>query len=174
MVPWLLFLLASYLLYQTFIFIFHFSLLFLYFELIVDCTSYISLINFVFLLLFRKGTSLLFSLLYIFREIYFSLARVICTPVCDLGVNLLQTELTASMNYGSKVSDQKRLRLLYQLEYCSQWGLGSCHSISRVRIPWSFHYNWALLCTASWGHLTTLHALRFVLPHLPSPQWCSG
>jgi hypothetical protein len=43
---------------------------------------------------------LLFSLLDIFREIYFSLARVICTPVCDFGVNLLQTELTASMNRG--------------------------------------------------------------------------
>jgi hypothetical protein len=44
---------------------------------------------------------LLVFITLIFREIYFSLARVICTPVCDLGVNLLQTELTASMNVGS-------------------------------------------------------------------------
>jgi hypothetical protein len=28
---------------------------------------------------------------------------VICTPVCDQGVNLLQTELTASMNWRTTV-----------------------------------------------------------------------
>jgi hypothetical protein len=67
----------------------------------VDCMSYVSLILFFFC---SEKEGLLFSLHSIFSEMYSSLGRVICAPVCDLGVNLVQTELTASMNYGSQLN----------------------------------------------------------------------